>query len=120
MDSYIGFEGCANILHELGHCIHFLLAEGSRYYRFNGFSNELDFLEVPSLLLEELLADFEVVSQIAINLAGEAISRRYHEALVEGRDINRAMTVRTQTLDSLISVRLGKKAQITTTLTFSR
>lgn len=96
MDSHIGFDGCANILHELGHSVHFLLAQGSRFYRFNGFSNELDFIEVLSLLLEEFLEDSEVVSQMAVSLAGEVIPRECHEALVKSRDIDRAMTVRTR------------------------
>jgi Zn-dependent oligopeptidase len=120
MHAHIGFQGCADSLQDLGHCIHFLLAQGSRYYRFNGFSIELDLIEVPSLLLEELLADFEVVSQMAINLMGEEIPREYHEVLARSRDMDRAMTVRTQTLYSLISVRLGMKAHITTMLTFPR
>jgi hypothetical protein len=77
-------------------------------------------IEVPSLLLEELLVDFEVVSQMAMNLRGEDIPREYHEVLVRSRDMDRAMIVRTQTLNSLISVRLGMKAQITAMLTFPR
>lgn len=106
-DTCITFTDVSNLLHELGHCVHFLLAHTSAYHRFNGFANELDFIEVPSLLLEELLRLPEVVRMLAVDLEGNCIPEEYVGTLIATRDVNRAMSVRTQTLYSLISVRLG-------------
>jgi Zn-dependent oligopeptidase len=106
-DTCITFTAVSNLLHELGHCMHFLLAQTSAYHRFNGFANELDFMEVPSLLLEELLRLPEVVRMLAVDLEGNCIPEEYVGTLIATRDVNRAMSVRTQTLYSLISVRLG-------------
>lgn len=100
----IGFEGCAHLLHELGHCVHFLMAQQSPYYRFNGFSHELYFLEVPSMLLEELLQVPEVVQTMAVDTSGDVIPLEYQRTLIAGRNMNKAMNVRTQSLYSLISV----------------
>lgn len=110
--SCITFADVSNLLHELGHCVHFLLAQTSAYHRFNGFANEMDFIEVPSLLLEELLRLTEVVKMMAVDLEGNCIPEEYVGPLIAARDVNKAMNVRTQTLYSLISVRLGN-SQVT-------
>ncbi|KAJ9114942.1 hypothetical protein QFC20_001316 [Naganishia adeliensis] len=121
--SCITFADVSNLLHELGHCVHFLLAQTSAYHRFNGFANEMDFIEVPSLLLEELLRLPEVVKMMAVDLDGNCIPEEYLGPLIAARDVNKAMNVRTQTLYSLISLDLhmdlnptGKYTGETTTL----
>jgi thimet oligopeptidase len=104
-DACVDLDHCAALLHELGHCVHFLMAQNSEYYRFNGISVEQDFAEAPSDLLEELMQRPEIVARVAINAEGQPLPREYLEALIAGKALGKNMEIRSQTLYSLFSVR---------------
>lgn len=104
-DACVDFDHCATLLHELGHCVHFLLAQNSNYYRFNGLSVELDLGEAPSELLEGLMRDPAIVQNIAISSEGRSLPSEYLDGVVAESDLGKAMGVRSQTLYSLFSVR---------------
>jgi len=61
-------------LHEFGHVIHYVLAGGGRWSGLNGLTVEWDFVETPSQLLEEWLADPETLAAFAVHhVTGEPV-----------------------------------------------
>lgn len=100
----VDFDHCATLLHELGHCVHFLFAQNCEYYRFNGLNVEQDFGEAPSELLEGLMRDRSVVEKVAINKEGRSLPSKYLDALVAESELGKAMSIRSQTLYSLLCV----------------
>jgi thimet oligopeptidase len=54
-------------LHEFGHVIHYVLAGRSRWSGLNGLTVEWDFVETPSQLLEEWLADPSTLASFAVH-----------------------------------------------------
>jgi len=53
----------AELFHELGHAVHFVLAAGDPWLELAGFETEEDFAEVPSQLLEEWAWRTDVLSR---------------------------------------------------------
>lgn len=104
MDVCVDLNHCAALLHELGHCVHFLLAQNSQYYRFNGISVEQDLVEAPSNLLEELMQRTGMVQRMAVDEEGQCLPPKYLEALLAGSALGKNMGIRSQTLYSLFSV----------------
>lgn len=101
---FLNFRQCRSVLHELGHCVHGLLAQRTSYYRFQGVSNEIDFVEVPSQLLEEVLKCPEVLQRIAVKDSGEVIPHRYLDALLCEEEYTKAIVTRGQSVLALCSV----------------
>ncbi|KAJ9115992.1 hypothetical protein QFC24_006833 [Naganishia onofrii] len=98
-ESCLNYEESATLLHELGHCVHFLLAQRSEYYRLNAFGVEIDFVEVPSQLLEEVL-------KIAVDVTGKVIPREYLTALICEDEVAKAIGSRMQNVMALCSLDL--------------
>ncbi|KAJ9105504.1 hypothetical protein QFC21_001875 [Naganishia friedmannii] len=107
-DACLDYGESATLLHELGHCVHFLLAQRSPYYRFNGFQNEIDFIEVPSQLLEEVLKQPEVLKRIAVDNSGKVIPREYVNALICEDEVAKAIGSRSQNAYALCSLDLHR------------
>lgn len=103
-ESCLNYEESATLLHELGHCVHFLLAQRSEYYRLNAFRVEIDFVEVPSQLLEEVLKQPQVLERIAVDVAGKVIPREYINALICEDEVAKAIGSRIQNVMALCSV----------------
>ena len=57
-------------LHEFGHLIHSILGGGQRWFGHSGVSNERDFTEAPSQMLEEWVYDYDTLAKFARNEAG--------------------------------------------------
>ena len=75
--------------HELGHLFHHILGgKNQRYHRFSGFEGmQYDFIEAPSQLAEEWLAEFQVVQLFAANHKGETISEAMLQNLIQSERI---------------------------------
>ncbi|KAJ9120599.1 hypothetical protein QFC22_002528 [Naganishia vaughanmartiniae] len=104
--AFLNFRQCRSVLHELGHCVHGLLAQQTSYYRFQGVNNEIDFVETPSQLLEEVLVRPEVLEKIAVNDSGQVIPRKYLDALVCEDEFTKAIVTRWQNVFALCSLDL--------------
>lgn len=111
-DVCVDLEHCSALLHELGHCIHFVLAQNSEYYQFNGLSVEQDFCEAPSDLLEEMMWRSEIVERVAINKGGQSMPQEYLEALIAGSRLGKTMEIRSQTNYALLSVRTASSGNV--------
>lgn len=109
-ESSFDFSYLKSLLHELGHGVHFLLAQRSEYSRFNTFDGLADFGEVVGLMLEELLEQERIVKRIAVNEEGHSISGKELEALLGERDLGNSMFLHEQILYSLICVRLSSSS----------
>jgi Zn-dependent oligopeptidase len=83
------------LLHELGHCIHNLVA-ANRYVRFAGIGEtQQDFVEAPSQMLELWLTDHQLFD-FALNDKGEAIPKDTLRQLIVADGIGRGLALRSQ------------------------
>ncbi|MXO93194.1 peptidase M3 [Erythrobacter arachoides] len=63
-------------LHEYGHLLHNILGgRNQRWFGVSGVSNERDFTEAPSQMLENWVYDYDTLARFARNEAGETIPR---------------------------------------------
>ena len=92
--------------HEFGHLLHHLLAGRGDWVRLSGFATELDFVEVPSQLLEEWTYDESVLARFARRDDGTPIAADMVAALRRARGFGRALMVRTQVFYSFLSLEL--------------
>ena len=76
----LSFEDVETLFHEFGHCLHSILTE-SRFAHFSGTSVPLDFVEVPSQVLEFWLEDPEVLNLFAAHW--QDLSQKLPEGIVE-------------------------------------
>ncbi|KAJ9124031.1 hypothetical protein QFC22_000824 [Naganishia vaughanmartiniae] len=77
----MSYRNVQTILHELGHCVHGLVA-AHRYADFAGLGgSEMDFLEVPSQMLELFLTDYRLFD-FATNEKGELIPESVLKQLI--------------------------------------
>jgi thimet oligopeptidase len=93
------------ILHELGHCVHALLAK-QRYARFAGISCEMDFVEAPSQMLELWLTNKDLFN-FAINEEGQRIPDRLLDQLISSQEIGRGISERSSIFLSKLAVSLS-------------
>jgi thimet oligopeptidase len=93
-------------LHEFGHVIHYVLAGRGRWSGLNGLTVEWDFVETPSQLLEQWLADPRTVATFAVHqetgepLPAAAVERlRAAEAFGRGLETRRQLVLATLSHD---------------------
>jgi Zn-dependent oligopeptidase len=92
-----------DMLHELGHCVHVLVAK-QRYAKFAGNANcEADFVEVPSQLLELWLEDSRTLD-FARNKEGDRIPEETLNRLLQMEEIGKATRQRKDLVYSQLSV----------------
>lgn len=101
----ISYLEARTILHELGHCVHALLAK-QRYARFAGIACEMDFVEAPSQMLELWLTNKNLFD-FAINEEGERIPERFLDQLIPSQEIGRAISERSSIFLSKFAVSLS-------------
>lgn len=100
----LDFSFVATMLHELVHCVHFVLAQQSHYHCFNTYEDETDFEEIPGQLFEELLHQETVAKRIAVDASGRCISDKELQPLLAEREMDNYMFLREQILYSIICV----------------
>lgn len=79
-----------NLLHELGHCIHTLVAP-HRHVRFAGMGRcPVDFVEVPAQLVELLLTEFKLLG-VLVDEEGEEIPKMLLDQLLAADGMRHAL-----------------------------
>mgnify|MGYP000305608924 FL=1 len=73
--SLLTFDEVNTLLHEFGHALHGMFAEGS-YASLSGTNVYRDFVELPSQLMENWLTEKELLDQIAIHYKTGEKSRK--------------------------------------------
>lgn len=86
--SLLTFDEVETFLHEFGHALHGMLAQGS-YSSLSGTSVYGDFVELPSQIMENWLTEKEYLDQIAIHYeTGEKIPEDLIHKLVDASNFN--------------------------------
>lgn len=86
--SLLTFDEVETFLHEFGHALHGIFAEGS-YASLSGTSVYGDFVELPSQIMENWLTEKEYLDRIAIHYeTGEKIPEELIQKLVDASNFN--------------------------------
>lgn len=86
--SLLSFDEVNTLLHEFGHALHGIFAEGT-YASLSGTSVYRDFVELPSQLMENWLTEKEFLDQIAVHYeTGEKIPEEIVRKLVDAANFN--------------------------------
>ena len=86
--SLLSFDEVDTFLHEFGHALHGMLANGT-YARLSGTSVYRDFVELPSQIMENWLTEKEFLDQIAVHYqTGEKIPQELVRNLVDASNFN--------------------------------
>ncbi len=92
--------------HEFGHAIHALLGRTS-IASFSGTNVKHDFVEMPSQMLEEWLWSPEILRMVSSHYkTGESLPEETIQKILQLKQFDAAMTVRTQARYALLSLRL--------------
>lgn len=102
--SFVDIDFLASLFRELGNAMHLLLAQTSKYHRFNRLEEGSALHEIPGRVLEELLLETGFLRRQATDESGRSIPPGYLDALLMERRIDDAMFMREQVLYSLICV----------------
>lgn len=92
------------LLHEFGHLIHALVGGRQDWARFSGVATERDFIEAPSMMLEEWAWDPRTLATFATDDEGGPIPEDLVLRLRDARKFNLANEERVQMFYSAISV----------------
>lgn len=86
--SLLIFDEVETLLHEFGHALHGMLANGT-YGSLSGTGVYRDFVELPSQIMENWLTEKEFLDQIAIHYeTGEKIPQELIQKLVDASNFN--------------------------------
>ncbi|MCD7978588.1 MAG: M3 family metallopeptidase [Tannerellaceae bacterium] len=86
--SLLSFDEVNTFLHEFGHALHGMLAEGN-YASLSGTSVYRDFVELPSQIMENWLTEKEFLDQIAVHYeTGEKIPQELVQKLIDASNFN--------------------------------
>lgn len=86
--SLLTFDEVNTLLHEFGHALHGMFAEGP-YASLSGTNVYRDFVELPSQLMENWLTEKEFLDQIAIHYkTGEKIPQELVQKLIDASNFN--------------------------------
>lgn len=86
--SLLTFDEVNTFLHEFGHALHGMFANGS-YASLSGTNVYRDFVELPSQLMENWLTEKEFLDQIAIHYqTGEKIPQELVQNLIDSANFN--------------------------------
>lgn len=86
--SLLTFDEVETLLHEFGHALHGMLADGT-YGSLSGTGVYRDFVELPSQIMENWLTEKEFLDQIAIHYeTGEKIPQELIHKLVDASNFN--------------------------------
>jgi thimet oligopeptidase len=91
------FEEVVTFFHELGHLMHNVLGGQGRWGTAGGFMTELDFIEAPSQMLEEVITDPALLQSFARHYqTGEVIPRALIDQMNRATSFGRAIAQRRQ------------------------
>ncbi|MBR3854033.1 MAG: M3 family peptidase, partial [Tidjanibacter sp.] len=88
--SLLTFDEFETFLHEFGHCLHGLLAEGT-YSSLTGTSVYRDFVELPSQIMENWAVQPEFLDIVAVHYqTGEKMPAELREKVIEAKNYLKA------------------------------
>jgi thimet oligopeptidase len=97
--------------HEFGHLLHHVFAGNQRWATVSGVRTEWDFVEVPSMLLQEWASDPQTLSLFANHYqTGAPIPSELVQKLRDSREFGKALYTRRQMFLSALSLELHNRA----------
>eukprot|EP00124_Ichthyophonus_hoferi_P000510 Ihof_evm8s19 gene=Ihof_evmTU8s19 len=97
------------LFHEMGHAMHSLLGR-TKYHHIQGTRCKVDYVEIPSILMESFVWDYRVVSKFARHhVTGEILPKSALERLRQSRDMFGASESLTQICLALVDQRYHGK-----------
>lgn len=99
------YSDVETFFHEFGHLLHAIFGGHQRWANISGINTEWDFVEAPSQMLEEWLANHEVLSIFARHYkTGEPIPANLVENLKKANDFGKGVWVRNQMYYAAVSL----------------
>lgn len=90
--SLLTYDEVETLLHEFGHALHGILANGT-YKSLSGTSVYRDFVELPSQIMENWLTEKEFLDQIAVHYqTGDTIPQELVQKLIDASNFNTGYT----------------------------
>jgi len=96
--------------HEFGHLLHYIFGGHQPWIKISGISTEWDFVETPSILLEEWVWDAAILKKFAVNASGEPIPDNLIEKMNAARTFGLGLNVLQQMYYSAISLNFYNRA----------
>jgi thimet oligopeptidase len=75
----------STFFHEFGHLLHHIFGGNQPWLKISGIATEWDFVETPSILLEEWVWDADILKTFAMNEAGKTIPDELVERMNKAR-----------------------------------
>jgi thimet oligopeptidase len=99
------YSNVVTFFHEFGHLMHAILGGQTEWIGLSGFATEGDFIEVPSMMLEEFFRDASILQIFAKHYqTGETLSTEIIEKMVRAGAFGRADGERTQIYYTTLSL----------------
>ena len=99
---YLEQQQVETFLHEFGHLVHWLTMNHQRWVA--NTTPEWDFIEAPSMMLQEWIYDTETLQRFASNDAGEAIPAELVEKMRRARDFGQGLFIHRQMYLAAVSL----------------
>ncbi|MFH1715413.1 MAG: M3 family metallopeptidase [Elusimicrobiota bacterium] len=108
--SLLTYSQVDTLFHEFGHVLHSLLTK-AKYIEHSGTNVPIDFVEVPSQVLEYWIEDKDIINSFAVDYRDKTkkIPDSFLDAMKEIKKINIAAHYRAQMAYSLIDINLHSK-----------
>jgi thimet oligopeptidase len=90
--------------HEFGHLLHYIFGGHQPWIKISGISTEWDFVETPSILLEEWAWNATILQKFAVNESGESIPDNLIKKMNAARTLGLGLNVLQQMYYSAISL----------------
>jgi thimet oligopeptidase len=104
--SLLRYDEVITFFHEFGHAIHVTLG-ATKYYALAGFNTEIDFIELPSQMLENWMKDKEILTMISSHyLTGKPLPEELIEKRLELLKFGQGLFVIGQLVFGMISLKL--------------
>ncbi len=97
-------EQVVTFFHEFGHLLHHMLGGNQPWIKLSGITTEWDFVETPSILLEEWAWNPQILKTFAVNAAGQAIPDELVEKMNRTRKFGLGLDVEQQMFYAAVSL----------------
>jgi len=104
--SLLKYSEVTTFFHEFGHAIHVMLG-ATKYYALSGFNTEIDFVELPSQMLENWMENKEVLTMISSHYqTGKSLPEELIEKRLELLKFGQGLFVASQLTLGMVSLQL--------------
>ena len=104
--SLLKYSEVTTFFHEFGHAMHVMLG-ATKYYAVSGFNTEIDFVELPSQMLENWMEDKEILTMVSSHyVTGKSLPEELIEKRIELIKFGQGLFVASQLTLGMVSLEL--------------